>query len=154
MNSNIIYRLMDMSFSTFSIINNANINILTRLQVYMCKHFPGHIPRNEILRYNKCLLSTLLEMPNFVPQWLFYLHLYCQHMKVLVLCVCVCVCVCACVCVLNICQPDGYEVVSFCGFLWHVWISFLIFIVHSSFLINFLFKPFVDFCIEVSFSYL
>lgn len=38
-----------MSFSIFSITNNADINILRRLQVYMCKRFPEHLPRNEIV---------------------------------------------------------------------------------------------------------
>ena len=36
---------------------------------------------------------------------------------------------------LSLCQPDVYEVLSYCGFLWCVWISFVIFIFHSCFFI-------------------
>lgn len=106
----------------------------------------------KLLRFNKCLLSTLLEMPDFVLQWLFYLHLYRQYTKVLVISH-------PCHHFLSLCFLKTFAdlmrmkwcllVVCF-GIYEHLFLHLLV-ILGLSFM-KFLFKSFVDFCFDVSFS--
>lgn len=109
----------------------------------------------KLLTHNKCLLSTLLEMPCRVSQWLFCFFFYPQYKDILVTSHSCLLALLFCVLLKNFRQRSAYEMVSYCGLLQRFGTPFLKCVGHPGCLICWVpVQVFCQFCIEVSFSYL